>query len=64
MYVIPPALHEQMLGPEMTAYLKKNYGYIYEESIEFDWAFCEYMWESKLKCKEIIEQCIVATRKW
>lgn len=64
MYVIPPELHEKMLGPEMTAYLKKNYGYIYEDTIEFEWAFCEYMWESKLKCKEIIECCMLVSRKW
>lgn len=64
MYVIPPALHEEILGSEMTAYLKKNYGHIYEDTIEFEWAFCEYMWESKLKCKEIIEHCILVSRKW
>ena len=63
MYVIPPSLHEQILGSEMTSYLKKNYSYIYEDTIDFEWSFCEYMWESKLVCKEIIEHCIIVSRK-
>ena len=44
-YVLPSEnLH--FLPDKLSGFLKKNYGELYPEKYEFQWAFCRYLWEA------------------
>lgn len=52
-YVLPPELHESLIGKDVAAYLQKHYGYLYETHPEFMWTYCRYFWESHLHMRDI-----------
>lgn len=52
-YVLPQALHNELLGAEITQYLQTHYKHYYEDAPEFKWTYCRYFWESHLHMRDI-----------
>ena len=44
-YVLPRE-NLKLLSDDKKEYILKNYGYLYPEKYDFNFAFCRYFWES------------------
>jgi 5'-3' exonuclease len=51
-YVIPPENHH-LLGNKNKDILMKYYSHLFSGKIEFEWAYCRYLWESHIILPEI-----------
>jgi 5'-3' exonuclease len=51
-YVLPPSLHNELLGEPVAEYLKTHYNHYYDVAPQYKWTYCRYFWESHLHMRE------------
>lgn len=51
-YVLPPSLHKELLGTQVSEYLQTHYKHYYEDTPQFKWTYCRYFWESHLHIRD------------